>query len=412
MTRSPNDYESDRVTRLQNLIVRLAPLLLLMALALLVAACVPATGGAGASGSGAPSPTHSQAPLAPAPLGASPFDLLAWMFTPIFQLLFISLVIFDRLTGNMLIAILLITVILKVVTMPLTRRQLVNSRQMQLLAPEVKEIQRKYKSDRVKQQSAVSEYYRQRGVSQAGGCLPSLLTMGLLIPMYTVFSQGLTNYDITAMLKVGPVDFGQILGITCANAAGGPVFDQFGHVTNPCLDPLALGINWGIPEPYTTGLFVMGFGLSILAILSSLVQLLSSRQMLPPHDPRTADDTTIKTQRQMAYFLPFISIIYGGIVPAGLMLYWIASSVLSIGQQFLVLGYGGIFPLFGWSPRFAQDYRPRYHVTLPEPKPTTKASSAASAPERSKAVARDLSARSTIRPNPSRSRSGRRGRRR
>jgi len=414
MTRSPNGREVDRVTRLQQLLVRLAPLLLLAALALLVAACVPGTGGAPGSGAPTPTPSHSQAPLAPAKPGANPFDLLAWLFTPIFQTLFIALVALDTLTGNIVIAILLLTVILKVITTPITRKQLVSSRQTQLLQPEIKELQRKYKGDRVKQQNAVQEFYRQRGINPAGGCLPMLVTMGLLIPMYSVFSQGLTNYDITAMLKVGPIDFGQIFGITCQpGATTGPMFDQFGHVTNPCLNPWAFGINWGIPEPYTTGLFILGFGVSILAIISSLVQLLSSRQMLPPYDPRTADDTNVKTQRQMAYFLPFISILYGGIVPAGLMLYWIASSVISIGQQFFVVGFGGIFPLFGRTPRFARDYRPRYHVTLPEPKPITKSGNAPSAAERSKAVDRELSARTTIRPNPNnRAKSGRRGRRR
>ena len=415
MTRSPNGYEIDRVTRLQTHLARLAPLLLLAALALVVAACVPAAGGAGASGSGAPSPTHSQAPLAPAQLGASPFDLLAWAFTPIFQVLFIGLVALDALFGNMLLAILALTLIIRVITTPITRRQLVNSRQTQLLAPEVKEIQRKYKGDRVKAQNATQEFYRQRGINPAGGCLPMVLTTGLLIPMYTVFSQGLTNYDITAMLRVGPVDFGKILGITCPNAANGPQFDPVhGYVTNACLggSSTIFGINWGIPEPYTTGLFVFGFGLSILAIFSSLVQLISSRQLLPPSDPRTADDTNIKTQRQMAYFLPFISILYGGVVPAGLMLYWIASSAIAVVQQFLVVGFGGIFPLFGWYPQFARDYRPRYHVTLPDPKPL-KTGEAAGAAARTKAVDRDLSARSTIRPNPtSRAKSGRRGRRR
>ena len=204
------------------------------------------------------------------------------------------------------------------------------------------------------------------------------------------------------------------LGITCPSAATGPQFNPVhGYVTNACLQSSStvFGINFGIPEPFTTNLFILGFGLSILAIISSLVQLVSSRQLLPPADPRTADDANVKTQRQMAYFLPFISILYGGVVPAGLMVYWIASSVISIGQQFLVVGFGGIFPLFGWHPRFAQDYRPRYHVTLPEPKPT-KPGEAPSAAARSKAVTRDISARATIRPNPNRSRSGRRGRRR
>jgi len=398
------------VTRLNTLLVRLAPILFLVGIALVVSACVPGTTPAGSGGA---SPSFSQAPLAPAKLGASPIDLMAWLFTPIFQAIFIALVALDTVTGNMLIAIVLLTVILVGLTTPFTRKQLVSTRQTQLLAGEVKEIQRKYKGDRAKQTAAVQEFYKQRGINQLGGCLPTLLTMGLLIPMYTVFSQGLTNHDITPMLQVGPIDFAAIFGISCPAALTGPTFDAFGHVTNPCLDPYAFGINWGIPEPFTTGLFIgefgKGFGISILAIGSALVQLVSSRQMVPPLDPRTADDPNVKVQRQMMYILPFISLLYGGIVPAGLMLYWIVSAVLRIGQQFLVLGFGGIFPLLGFNPAFARDYTPRYHVTIPEPKPTEPGKTT-SAAERSKALDRDLSAQSTIRPN--RTRSGRRGRRR
>lgn len=404
------------MTRLKVLLVRLAPILFLIAVALVVSAC---TGSGAPAGSGGATPTHSQAPLAPAKLGASPIDLMAWLFTPIFQTIFIGLVALDTLTGNMLIAIVLLTIILVGLTTPFTRKQLVSTRQTQLLAGEVKEIQRKYKGDRAKQTAAVQEFYKQRGINQLGGCLPTLLTMGLLIPMYTVFSQGLTNHDITPMLQVGPIDFGQIFGITCPAALTGPTFDAFGHVTNPCLNPWwpnqgqPLAINWGLPEPFTTGLFIgeygKGFGISILAIGSALVQLVSSRQMVPPVDPRTADDPNVKVQRQMMYILPFISLLYGGIVPAGLMLYWIVSAVLRIGQQFLVLGFGGIFPLFGFNPAFARDYTPRYHVTVPQPKPT-EPGKPTSAAERSKALDRDLSAQSTIRPN--RTRSGRRGRRR
>lgn len=403
MTRFANGYENDRVTRLQHLLVRLAPLLFIVAIALIVAACIPGTGSVASGATPVPSPSHSQAPLHPASPGANPLDLIAWLFTPIFQALFITLVVLDKLTGNILIAIVILTVILKVVTTPITRKQLVSSRQTLLLAPEVKEIQRKYKGDRVKAQSAVQEFYRQRGINPAGGCLPSLLTMGLLIPMYSVFSQGLTNHDINQMLNVFGV---QIMHFTCAAA---PLFDAAGHVTNPCLDPVSLGINWSLPEPVTTGLTIAGFGLSILAVVSSLFQLVASRQMLPPTDPRTADDQNVKVQRQMAYFLPLISILYGGIMPAGLFIYWIASTIISIVQQYFILGWGGMFPLFGWFPEFARNHVPRFPVKLPEPQPNVPGKSTGAA-ERSKAVDRDLSARSTIRPN--RTRSGRRGRRR
>jgi YidC/Oxa1 family membrane protein insertase len=398
------------VTRLQQLLVRLAPLLFLVAIALIVGACAPATSTPG--GSGNPSPSFSQAPLAPAQLTGNPLALLAWLFTPIFQTLFITLVLLDSLTkviwseGNIAIAIILLTIIIKVATTPISRKQLISSRQTQLLQPEIKDIQRKYKGDRVKQQAATQEFYKQRGINPAGGCLPALLTMGLLIPMYSVISQGLTNYDITPMLQVFGFNLAAPLGITCAAA---PIFNAAGQVTNPCLNPIAFGINWSYPEPVTTGLKILGFGISILAIISSMIQLVASRQMLAPLDPRMADDPNAKVQRQMAYFLPLISILYGGMLPAGLFLYWIFSSIIQVGQQFLVMGFGGTFPLFGWQPEFARNHTPRYHVTLPEPKPI-EPGTPTSAAERSKALDRDLSAQSTIRPN--RTRSGRRGRRR
>lgn len=392
------------MTRLQQLLVRLAPLLFLVAIVLIVSACIPGSGTApGASPT--PTPTHSQAPLVPAEPGANPVSLLAWLFTPIFQALFITLTFFNQLTGNIVVAILLLTVVLKGLTTPFTRKQMVSSRQTQLLQPEIKALQQKYKGDRVKQQAAVQEFYKQRGINPAGGCLPTLLTMGLLIPMYSVISQGLTNYDPSAMWHIFGVNL--FPNLVCPPA---PIFNpSTGHVLNACLHPYAFGINWGIPEPDTTGIKVLGFGISILAIMSSLFQLVASRMTLPPRDPRMADDQNTKVQRQMAYFLPLISILYGSIIPAGLFLYWIASTIIQIFQQYFILGWGGMFPLFGWFPAFARNHTPRFAVKLPEPQPSTTGASTGAA-EHAKAVDRDLSAQSTIRPN--RSRGGRRGRRR
>jgi YidC/Oxa1 family membrane protein insertase len=396
------------VTRLQPQLRRLAPILLLVGIALLVAACAPGGGQPGASGG--PTPSHSQAPLTPASPGANPIELMAWLFTPIFQALFITLVFFDQVTriifenGNIVIAIILLTVVIRVLVIPLYRRQLISTRQMQLIQPEVKELQRKHKGDRVKQQAAVQEYYRQRGINPAGGCLPILLQFGLLIPMYSVISQGLTNYDPSAMWHVFGINL--FPGITCPPA---PVFDAAGHVINACLNPVTSGqFPWGLPEPYTTGLYIAGFGISILAIVSSLVQLVASRMTLPVADPKN-DDPNMKIQRQMAYFLPLISILYGGALPAGLFIYWITATLIQIVQQYLILGWGSMFPLFGWYPAFARNHKPRFPVKIPQPKPVPPGKDP-SAADRAKDVDRDISAQSTIRPN--RQRSGRRGRRR
>ena len=394
------------MTRFSPLLARLAPILFLVGIALVVAACIPGTNvGVGPNGS----PIPSQAPLQPASPGANPIDLLSWLFTPIFQALFIVLVFFDRITriftpeGNIVVAIILLTVLIRVLVVPLYRRQLVSTRQMQLIQPEVKELQRKYKGDRVKQQAATQEYYRQRGVNPAGGCLPIILQFGLLIPMYSVISQGLTNYDPSAMWHIFGINL--FPGIVCPTA---PEFNAAGHVINACLNPVVAGqFPWGLPEPETTGWYIFGFGISVLAIVSSLFQVVASRMTLPAADPKN-DDPNIKVQRQMAYFLPLISILYGGVLPAGLFIYWITATVIQIFQQYLILGWGSMFPLFGWYPEFARNHQPRFPVKMPEIQPPKPGQP--SAPERAKPVDRDISAQSTIRPN--RTRSGRRGRRR
>ena len=239
----------------------------------------------------------------------------------------------------------------------------------------------------------------------ASGCLPIILQLVLIIPMYTVISQGLTNHDVNQMLNVVGQ---QVTTIECPAEPEytDPKFP--GQVTNPCLDPVAFGINWGITEPQTTGIAIASFGISFLAILSAFMQLIQSRMTLPAPDPRTADDPQIKVQRQMAYFLPLISIAYGGFLPAGLFLYWIAGTLFSIAQQYLIIGWGGTFPLFGWTPGFARDHTPRFPVKIPEPRVLPAGTNSANKPTGPRVSSN--SPESTIRPN--RTRGGRRGRRR
>ena len=85
---------------------------------------------------------------------------------------------------------------------------------MQLLQPEVKEIQRRYKGDSMKARIAQQELFKERGISPLAGCLPLLLQMPLLFIMYSVIQNGLTNVDPTQMLVV----FGQqVVPLACNN---------------------------------------------------------------------------------------------------------------------------------------------------------------------------------------------------
>ncbi|MFL5777347.1 MAG: YidC/Oxa1 family membrane protein insertase, partial [Chloroflexota bacterium] len=383
--------------------------LLLVLVALLVAACAPVGSTTGPNGSVIPVSATPAPPLVPAQPGADPLSFLAWLFNPIFQTLFIVLVaLYDVLRAigapaAIAWAIVGLTILVRIALIPLYRRQLVSTRRMQLLQPEVKEIQRRYKGDAMKARVAQQELFKERGVNPASGCLPVLLQMPLLIVMYSVIQHGLTNVDPSGMLTVFGV---QVVPLECnnLNAAGVPDASL-----GPCIDTIipALGgldiskpsVLFSIPIP------ILGvLGVSILALLSAGLQVVQSRMMLPVADPSN-DDPNTRIQRQTMLLLPLISIVYGGIFPAGLFIYWITTTIFSIAQQYLIVGWGGMFPLFGRMPAFAVGHTPRFPVAMPPPpEPGKRAAILAEATNRS-------SAEKTIRPR-ERGRQGRRGRRR
>ncbi len=352
-----------------------------------------------------PSATPEPQPLEVAKPSASPLDFLAWAFTPVFQTLFIILALFYWLTGNVLVAILLLTVVIRALTWKLSAQQIISSQRMMRLQPELKalqkEFERKYKGDRLATNQAMQAFYKERGVSPTAGCLPSLLQMGMLFPMYYVIRGGLTSYDPSAMLSVFNV---KLVPLTCPNPAH---YDVHGVLDKalPCINTVVGGIDMGKEQilfNLPLGLFTIG--ISALAIIASLLQVVQSRMLMPP--PTAEPDANQNTQRTMMIVMPLIFVLYGGLFPAGLFIYYIVGSIISIVQQFLIVGWGSMFPLFGWTPAFAANHTPRFPVTMPE----VVSSGSSLASTRHVPEERRASAASTVRPN-TRRRAGRRGRR-
>ena len=288
-------------------------------------------------------------------------------------------------------------------------------RTTQLLAPEVKEIQRRNKGNRQAIFDETQAMYRSYGVSQFSGCLPILLQMPLLFVMYQVIREGLTNYDVSSMLTV----FGsKVIDLGCPS-----VPEVINNIVKPCVDTkvawlggLDVGqphIDFGVPIPF----FNITLGISIIAVVSALLQVLQSRMTMPPLDPANPDPSARMT-RQTMVILPLIFVFYAGFLPAGLYIYYTASTIISIIQQYLIVGWGSLFPLFGWNPGFAANHTPRFPVALPAPTkivrpagaPAQKKNSGKDAPDRA-ALDRSASAAKTVRAR-ERGRQGRRGRRR
>ena len=180
-----------------------------------------------------PDPSPKPHNLCPAqPHGADPLALLAWVFTPIFQVIFLGLAFLYSVTGDIGISIILLTIIIRILLIPVFRAQIVSQRRMQMLQPELRAIQAKYKGDRARISAEQMQLYRDRGVNPASGCLPAVLQMVLLLPMYQVFTQGLTAPDISSMLS----PFGiPLVNIQC---------QEPGNPYAPCIDPDIPWLAW------------------------------------------------------------------------------------------------------------------------------------------------------------------------
>jgi len=323
---------------------------LLIVVLFVVAACSPiepsaapsasalpgSTAAAGATAAPTVAPTATVAPtpliVSPAELKADPVSLLAWLFNPIFQLFLILLLGIHNFVGDMGVSIIITTLIVRTALIPLMRRQMISMRRMQAIAPEIKEIQRKYKSDRVKQQQATAALYKERGVSQAG-CLTAILPLLLILPMYQVVREGLQAADLTASLKV----FGfQVVPLTCPPPHLIDVGNGVMHYA-PCIDSAipwlggihASGFEGLISLPFSLPL--IGAGISMFALFYTGLQLIASRMALPPHNPDVPIEGQAKTQRSLSLWLPLITVLYGSAIPVGVFIYLIVSTMYQIG---------------------------------------------------------------------------------
>jgi YidC/Oxa1 family membrane protein insertase len=391
-----------RLRRDHLLLLALLALVVLVVVACATPPAVVPGGSPGASATATPVP-----PLTPAEPGGDPMSLLAWIFNPIFQALFILLVWLEQATGDIGVAIIIMTLIVRAALIPLFRRQIVSMKRTQLIQPELRELQKRYKGDRAKFSQAQMELYKERGVNPASGCLPMVLQLPLLLIIYQVISQGLTNPDPTAMLTVFGV---QVVDVQCVNGLGTPAYDPY----VPCIDTTVAWLgNMDVSKPQVLFALPLIGGFSVLAFVAAILQLVQSRMTMPPADPAFQDQNS-KMQRQLVLFLPLISILYGGFLPAGLFIYWIVTTIFGIAQQYLIVGWGSMFPILKWTPGFAKDHTPRFPVqppTLRSAPPDGKPGTTPPRPTARTEADRSASAAATVRPR-ERGRQGRRGRKR
>ncbi|XP_062084927.1 inner membrane protein PPF-1, chloroplastic [Humulus lupulus] len=219
-------------------------------------------------------------------------------------------------------AIILLTVIVKVATLPLTKQQVESTLAMQNLQPKLKAIQERYKGNQERIQLETSRLYRQAGVNPLAGCLPTLATIPVWIGLY----QALSNVANEGLLTEG---------FFWIPSLGGP--------TTIAARQSGSGISWLIP--FVDGHPPLGWhdtaAYLVLPVLLVASQYVSMEIMKPPQTNDPAQKNTLLVFK----FLPLMIGYFSLSVPSGLSIYWFTNNVLSTAQQVWLRKLGGAKPV-------------------------------------------------------------------
>ena len=245
------------------------------------------------------------------------------------------------------------------------------------MQPLIKEVQRKHKGNRQKVSEETMALYKEHGVNPAAGCLPVVLQLPILFALYQALirASGVINFtpndgnrsaldawaQTAGLERLGnnnflvpfegpcnaPPDFASLVPLNCQLIdplkLSGHVDTTVGWLLN--LDLARIDHVFAIPIPG------IGFALSLLAVIAAILQFVQVRMTSQKPNP---DDPTAGMTSTMTYTFPLLTIIWGGIFPSGLILYWIVYTAYLVVQQYLIMGWGNLFPLFGWTPAWAQ----------------------------------------------------------
>jgi YidC/Oxa1 family membrane protein insertase len=235
--------------------------------------------------------------------------------------IFNGLMLLYYLFGDFGLAIIVLTLIIKLLLFPLTLQQLKSSKAMQQLQPKLAEIRKKHAKDQQAQLLATQNLYKEYGVNPVAGCLPLLIQLPVLYGLF---------YAINNLLH---------LKVNELNSALYPFVTSLSQTPDLRLKWFTfLNPEWAISLGHSDPTYI----LPILAALATFIQLRMSMPKPANGNAAPANDPTAQSMKMMQYVMPVMIGIFGATAAAGLALYWTISSIFSAVQQYFVTGWGSL----------------------------------------------------------------------
>ncbi|MBI4360027.1 MAG: membrane protein insertase YidC [Candidatus Jacksonbacteria bacterium] len=202
---------------------------------------------------------------------------------------------------DMGIAIILLTILVRLALWPLTGRQIAIQKAMKELQPKIEEVKKKYKDDTMKRNEEIMRLYKENKANPASSCLPLLLQLPILLAMYQAFRKGLEE---------------------------GTLVEVYSFIAKPEMINTHFLSLIDLTKPFI-----------LLAFIAAIAQFWQSKMMTlatPATSKDGARDEAMQAainNKMMLYGMPIMTVIFGWTFPSGVMLYWLTNTVMMGIQQ-------------------------------------------------------------------------------
>ena len=217
---------------------------------------------------------------------------------------FNALIALYNLVGDIGVAIILLTIVVRLLIFPITLKSLKSQKALQDLQPKLNDLKEKYKGDKPALAKATMELYKQEKVNPASSCLPLLIQLPVFIALYQAMTIGLK---------------------------GGGAELLYSFVGNP-----------GTVQAFAFGFLDLAAKNIPIAFLAGLSQYVQAK-MMSTNKPKLKTEGSkdeamlVMMNKQMLYVMPAMTVVIGSSLPGGVILYWLITNLLSIVQQYVFL---------------------------------------------------------------------------
>ncbi len=227
--------------------------------------------------------------------------MIDFFHTILYQPLFNALIlIYQYFPGRDFgVAVIVLTLLIKFLLYPLAAKGIKNQKKITEIQPKVKALQEKFKNDKEKQVKEVMDLYKKEQVNPFSGFLPILIQLPVLITLFWLFKQGLEAEQLKNL---------------------------YGFIPHP-----------GQLDPSFLGLINLSEKSAMLAFITGIAQFFQAKTSGQPKNDKKPADFSQMMQKQMLYFFPIFTVFILWQLPSAIALYWLTTTLFTIGQQYIIL---------------------------------------------------------------------------